>query len=239
MPRRNKRTRHCLAAIKKRWDNKSKLDIQASDTEYDEPSFDTTWTEDNDTMDDQFDIQVSDTEYDKPTTSTEDNDTMDNQFVQELKEVKPSVFEELIKQARQPGTWATKGRKRFYAGSAESTLCNKRAALKKAAAGSSKITDWFSGNPSINNKANSTYDKTDLLFDEAVNSSDDDDDDHNKFNLASLDALLAKKPEDVRLRTVSQFLHLVEDQGFSKLSASELLARSVNRGPWHARVIRS
>ena len=38
---------------------------------------------------------------------------------------------------------------------------------------------------------------------------------------------------------MSQFLYLIQDQEFSKLSASNLLAHSVNRGPWHARVIRS
>ena len=38
---------------------------------------------------------------------------------------------------------------------------------------------------------------------------------------------------------MSQFLHLVQDQRLSKLPASELLARSVNRGLWHARVIHS
>ena len=45
MPRRNKRTRHCLAAIKKRW---NQLDTEVSDTEYDEFSFNTAWQGDGD-----------------------------------------------------------------------------------------------------------------------------------------------------------------------------------------------
>ena len=69
---------------------------------------------------------------------------------------------------------------------------------------------------------------------EMVNSSDED----NMFTLTSLDALLRKK-SDVRLNIVSQFLHFVQDQDFSKLSASNLLAGSVNQCLWHARVIRS
>ena len=68
-----------------------------------------------------------------------------------------------------------------------------------------------------------------------VNSGNDD----SEFTLNSLDTILKEKPDDVRLRVVSQFLHLITNGGFSKLAASELLASSVNKGPWHARVIRS
>ena len=115
-------------------------------------------------------------------------------------------------------------------------LRNKRASWKKAASGSSKITDWFLAINTSNSSQDEADDNYELPFDEAVDSSDDDD---NKFTLASLDTLLKKKPDDVRLRTVSQFLHLVQDQRLSKLPASELLARIVNRGLWHARVIHS
>ena len=73
----------------------------------------------------------------------------------------------------------------------------------------------------------------DLTFDD---SSDDNDDD--KFTLKSLDLLLKKK-DDLRLRMVSQFLHLVQDQGFTKMSASNFLAQSLNKGPWQACLIRS
>jgi hypothetical protein len=119
---------------------------------------------------------------------------------------------------------------------AESTLRNKRAACRKAASGSRKITTWLSREISINNEVNNNHQ---LLFDEVFDEADSSDDKNNEFTLASLDALLKKKPEDMRLRTVSQFLHLVQDQGFLKRSANELLAQSINRGPWHARVIHS
>ena len=102
MPRHNKRTRHCLAAIKKRWDDKSKLDMMASDAECDQPSSDAIWME------------------------GENEPVGDDQFVEELRGVKPNVFEKLLKK-RQPDPWKMKGRKRFYTGSAESTLRNKRA----------------------------------------------------------------------------------------------------------------
>ena len=70
---------------------------------------------------------------------------------------------------------------------------------------------------------------------ETIKSNDEED---NLFTLTSLDVLL-KKNSDVQLRIVSQFLHLIQDQGFSKLSTSNLLAHSVNRGLWHAWIIRS
>lgn len=121
---------------------------------------------------------------------------------------------------------------------------NKKTAWRKAASDTKKITNWF---PTINSDqitSNNTdeflldefsYDEIDgLPYDEVVNSSDNDD---NKFTLKSLDALLKKKPDDVRLRTVSQFLHLVKDQWFSKLSASEFLACSIGKELWHAHVI--
>jgi hypothetical protein len=99
---------------------------------------------------------------------------------------------------------------------------------RKAASGFSKITTWFP------NEISDNTNNYKLFFDKAIDSSDDDD---NKFTLVSLDALIKKNSKDVRLRTVSQFLHLIQDQGFLKLSASGLLARSVNRGPWHAQII--
>jgi hypothetical protein len=126
--------------------------------------------------------------------------------------VESSVLEELIKNARRPDLWVMKGRKRFYTGAAESTLRNKKAALRKAASGSSKITNWLSRevdnevtDPSNNNyqlpldeAANSNSDEVtnpsennhQLPFDEIADSSDDD----NNFTLALLDTLLKKIP---------------------------------------------
>ena len=118
MTRCNKRTRHCLSAIKKRWGKKSRLETDVLDSDYDETNFNT-WLDD------------------------ESEPIDDNQFVEELRGVNPNVFEELIKNAKQPNTWKTKGRKQYYIGSAESTLRNKRAAWRKVALGSKKITIWF------------------------------------------------------------------------------------------------
>lgn len=204
MPKRSKRNRHCLTAAKKRWnDTKSKHEKEVSDAD---ESSDEEQT---------FDAILMDRPFD------------DDQFVKDLEGMQPNVLEELVKNARQSNPWITKGRKQFYTGFAKSTLRNKKAAWRKAASGSNKITNWFP----------KTVDSDELPF-EMVNSSDEDelpfkmvnssDEDDNMFTLASLDALLRKK-SDVRLNIVSQFLHLVQDQGLSKLSASNLLAGSVNR----------
>lgn len=208
MPKRKKQSKHCSTAAKKRWSN-TKSNFMLSDTE--------------ESSDDQPNVNQDDGQlsFDATWMENENEPLNDDRFTEELGEVQVDALEELIKNARQSDAWVVKGRKPIYTGFAESTLRNKRAAWRKAASGSSKITNWFS----INN-ASSDY---------PFESSDEED---NSFTLASLDALL-KKNSDVQLRIVSQFLHLVQDQGFSKLSASDLLARSVNRGPWHARVIRS
>ncbi|RHZ53889.1 hypothetical protein Glove_433g31 [Diversispora epigaea] len=90
-------------------------------------------------------------------------------------------------------------------------------------------------NNKVNNINKLLFDEiNELPFDEIDNSSDND---NKEFMLASLDALLKKNLDNVRLRTVSQYLHLVQDYRFSKLSASELLARSVNKSLWYTRVI--
>lgn len=185
MGRRNKRTRHCLSAIKKWWKKKLQLETDVLDSEYDKTNFDT-WLDDKS----------------EPVNN--------NQFVEELRRVNPNVFEELVKNAKQPDMWKTKGRKRYYTGSAKSTLCNKRAAWRKAALGSKKITTWFTNEISTDCIDSSSYNEKnnnyELLFDEAGNSSDIDnelpfdeagnlsDDDDDNLTLAFLDALLKKGP---------------------------------------------
>ncbi len=47
---------------------------------------------------------------------------------------------------------------------------------------------------------------TDLTFEDMYDSSDDDD---NEFTLEFLDSILKKRKDDLWLRMVSQFLHLV------------------------------
>ena len=120
--------------------------------------------------------------------------------------------------------WAVNSRGPVYNGAAKSTLRNKRAYWRKAASGSKKITEMFPTNEAA--KPNTD---NDLPFDDTYESSDDDD---NKFTLESPDLLFKKKNEvDLWLRMVSQFFHLVQDQGYSKMDASNLLAQSLNKGP--------
>ena len=213
MPKRKKQSKHCSAAAKKCWNN-TKSNHTLSDTE--------------ESSDDQSNNNLNDDQlsFDATWMENENEPLSDDQFTEELGRVQADALEELVKNARQSDAWVVKGRKPIYTGLAESTLRNKRAAWKKAASGSSKITNWF--------PINNTSSDYELPF-ETIESSDEED---NSFTLASLDVLL-KKNSDVRLRIVSQFLHLIQDQEFSKLSASNLLAHSVNRGPWHAQVIRS
>ncbi|CAG8467223.1 5919_t:CDS:2 [Scutellospora calospora] len=143
--------------------------------------------------------------------------------------VKPSILEKLINNTKHLEVWKMKGQKRIYMSFAQSTLRNKRAALRKAASGSNKITDWISYDlsdsgtkNSINNIHNveNENEYNDILFYDSSNNED------GKFTLESLDIMLKNNSDDIRLRI-----------GFSKITASEIPSQSVNRGPWHARLI--
>jgi len=61
----------------------------------------------------------------------------------------------------------------------------------------------------------------DLTFEDIYDSSNDDD---NEFTLEFLDSILKKRKDNLRLQMISQFLYLVQDQGFIKMDASNLLA---------------
>ncbi|CAG8530836.1 20604_t:CDS:2 [Dentiscutata erythropus] len=56
--------------------------------------------------------------------------------------------------------------------------------------------------------------------------------------LLSLDVQLKTKTIDININTTRQFLHLV-NQEYTKMKASELLTKSLNKGPWHTRCIRT
>ncbi|CAG8806753.1 10535_t:CDS:1, partial [Dentiscutata erythropus] len=56
--------------------------------------------------------------------------------------------------------------------------------------------------------------------------------------LSSLNAQLKTETVDLRFNTTRQFLHLVQ-KGYTKMGASSLLAKSLGKGPWHARCIRA
>ncbi|CAG8443651.1 8969_t:CDS:2, partial [Scutellospora calospora] len=48
-----------------------------------------------------------------------------------------------------------------------------------------------------------------------------------------------KETVNLRLNTTRQFLHLVQDQGYTKMETSNLLAKSLGKGSWHAWCIRT
>ena len=92
---------------------------------------------------------------------------------------------------------------------------NKKAYWKKAASDSKKIIKMFPINEAELAKSN-----INLIFEDTYDNSDDDED----FTLKSLNLLLKKNKDDLRLQIVSQFLHLVQDQGFTKMNASNFFA---------------
>lgn len=221
MPKLNKRTRQSRNAIKKRWENvknlketeeSEKIPLELSDAEPDIDEFNESWFN---------------------TFWTEGEITcFNNNEINKIEELQPNALEQLIENVKSSYAWTENSRKPVYNGAAQSTLRNKKAYWKKAALGSKKITDMFSINETVKPNTNSTI----FTFEDTYDSSDDDE---NEFTLESLDSLLKKKKDDVRLRMVSQFLHLVQDHGFTKMDASNLLAQSLNKGPWQARLIRS
>jgi hypothetical protein len=154
-----------------------------------------------------------------------------DEVMQSLQALQQNTLKELVENAKGSHAWAKKSRGPIYKGGAQSTLRNKRANLRKAALGSKKITDMFS----TNEVAEPNTDNDDLTLDDIYDSRDDDE----EFTLESLDLLLKTKKDDLWLRTVSQFLHLVQDQGFTRMEASNFLAQSLNKGPWQSRLIRS
>jgi len=218
MPKLNKRTKQSRNAIRKRWkiSNETLLsqDNELSDAEpdmIDESQFNPFW------------IEGEETRFDS------------DEITQSLQELQPNILKQLVENAKRSHAWVEKSRGPIYKGAAESTLRNKRAYLRKAALGSKKITDMFP----TSEVAEPSTDDDDPTFDTFDDIYDSGNDNDNEFTLESLDLLLKKTKDDLRLRTVSQFLHLVRDQGFTKMDASNFLAQSLNKGPWQARLIRS
>ncbi len=115
-----------------------------------------------------------------------------------------NILKQLVENAKRSHAWVKKSRGPIYKGDTQSTLRNKKTYLRKAALGSKKITDMFP----TGEVAKPNTDNDDLTFDDIYDNSNDN---GNKFTLESLDSLLKKKKDDLRLRTVSQFLHLVQD----------------------------
>src|SRR6266540_1591138 len=205
MPKLNKRTKQSQNAIKKRWKQAEnpEVTLELSDAEPD--IIDESWFN-------TFWIKGEETRF--------DNDEITNG----MKELQSNTLEQLIENAKKAHVWNKSSRGPVYNGDAQSTLRNKRAYWRKAALGSKKITEMFPTNEAAEPDTNPTF----FTFENAYDSSDDD----NEFTLESLDSLLKKKKDDLQLQTVSQFLHLVRDYGFTKIDASNLLAQSLNKGPW-------
>ncbi|CAG8806268.1 10702_t:CDS:1 [Dentiscutata erythropus] len=86
--------------------------------------------------------------------------------------------------------------------------------------------------PIVLNSINKNWPTVSSLLNKALDSSVNDD----NSKLLSLDAQLKTKTVNINLNTTRQFLHLV-NQGYTKMKASELLAKSLGKGPWHARRI--
>ncbi|CAG8682496.1 14975_t:CDS:2 [Gigaspora margarita] len=237
MPKRSKRARQSLKAIRKRWKQAKNSDeelesgpveelesriveeLEPEPVEYEEPS---------DAEPDEYDECFS-TFW----IEGEENRFDSEEIMDQLQGLQQNILEQLVENAK-TNIWATSSRGPIYRGNAESTLRNKRVYWKKAASGSKKISDMFS----LKNveAPESHMENYDFTFDDTYDSSDDDD---SKFTLESLDLLLKNKSDDLRLRTVSQYLHLVQDRGFGKMDASGFLSQSLGKGPWHARLIRS
>ena len=150
------------------------------------------------------------------------------EITQSLQELQPNILKQLVENAKRLHAWVEKSRGPIYKGTAESTLRNKRAYLRKAALGSKKITDMFP----TNEVAETSTDDDDPTFDTFDDIYDSGNDNDNEFILESLDLLLKKTKDDLRLRTVSQFFHLVRDQGLTKMDASNF-AQSLNKDSWH------
>src|ERR1043165_6071704 len=68
------------------------------------------------------------------------------EITQSLQELQPNILKQLVENAKRLHAWVEKSRGPIYKGTAESTLRNKRAYLRKAALGSKKITDMFPTN---------------------------------------------------------------------------------------------
>jgi len=214
MPKQNKCTRQSRDAIKKRW---KQVEI----------SNETLLLQDNELSDAEPSNIINKSHFDTFWIEGEETRFDSDEITQLLQELQPNVLKQLVENAKRSHAWVEKSRGPVYKGDAQSTLRNKKAYLRKAALGSKKITDMFPTSEVAND---------DPIFDDIYDSDNEND---NEFTLKSLDLLLKKKKDDLRLRTVSQFLHLVQDQGFTKIDASNFLAQSLNKGPWHARLIRS
>ncbi|CAH1769847.1 1553_t:CDS:2, partial [Entrophospora sp. SA101] len=113
---------------------------------------------------------------------------------------------------------------------APKTIRLKQDALKNAAKGTEKITSFFpigEKNPEINEQ---TQNEIRHFF-------EDDDDSDNKipfFTLENLEINLKNKSiSDYRLQYVAQYLRLVNN-GYAKITASEIISKSINHGLWMA-----
>ena len=67
-----------------------------------------------------------------------------NEITQSLQELQPNILKQLVENAKRSHAWVEKSRGPIYKGTAESTLRNKRAYLRKVATDDNDPTfEWF------------------------------------------------------------------------------------------------
>lgn len=210
MPRKSKRARHCQKISRENWQSlKSPL------------------SEDSGADSDGFERLYDSTFW----VEEEEEILEDLEFDRQLSQLTPASLEQLIENAKKSEVQASDSKERpwVYRGNAPSSLRGKRAMWRKAADGCGKVTDWLAPTAS-----------RDTLLPVELEDAGNVSDNNEEYTLEMLDSLLEKsKHVDIRLHTVSQFLHLVQDQGYTKQYASQLLSTSLKKGLYHARLIRS
>ncbi|CAG8576819.1 14539_t:CDS:2 [Gigaspora margarita] len=175
--------------------------------------------------DSEIDSKISDNESDNA-----ENEPIHNEFLEALQDLRPEVFEKLIEGAKKLNVWK-KGQKPAYTADNNQLPQNKQELLFD------EDTEHFVRRELSPNE----YEELSSYEDDEFSSNKNNDDlSFNTNNDEIIDINICNGLyNELPLRTVSQFLYLVKDHGYTKMLASELLARSVNKGPWHARVIRT
>jgi hypothetical protein len=165
MPKKSKRARQALEAIRKRWKKTENSDeLESESVEYEAIS-------ERQVEDPDEPLDAEPDEYDECFSTFwiegEENRFDSEEITDQLQALQQNALEQLVENAKKTGAWATSSRGQIYRGDAESTLRNKRAYWKKAASGSKKITDMF---PLKDVEVAESYTESyDLTFDDTYN----------------------------------------------------------------------
>lgn len=168
----------------------------------------------------------------------------------------PTAFDKLLAASQSATVWEGQSNRPLrYIGSGSSTLRRKRQKFRQAASGTKKLTEYFASTSSTAPNINRYFNYTTLA---TKNNKDDDDSNENnednncdeeendsgdeasQHTLETLRQIITSKPDtiDPRLQLVRQYLELVH-RDMPKLAASLLIAESINKGTYCARLIRS